>query len=233
MCGVIGYWPLGQAYPTTPRHQAFASLLLESRVRGMHAYGLKQPLAAVYRSSDPKDIVDAFMPGMPAIAHARYSTSGDWRTPENNQPIEVGHLSLAFNGVIHMGTREEFSREFGVECETYNDGEVFLRLLEKYQRQHDAPMEGDDLLGRHLAIRDACVASVLRDIGGGSFAGCWLEGGVLHAVRNERRPLWSWHHLGAIWYASTLDIFLRAGFPKSGEGGLLEPYKVQGHGVIA
>jgi glutamine phosphoribosylpyrophosphate amidotransferase len=126
---------------------------------------------------------------LPTIAHARYSTSGDWRTPANNQPLVVAEMALAFNGVISMGTKPEFEADFGVTCASDNDGEVFLRRLE----------------GGEPA--DAFIRRI-----NGSFAGVWLRDGRLYAGRNARRPLWRCYAHGAWWYASTADIFRRAGF---------------------
>ena len=98
-------------------------------------------------------------------------------------------IALAFNGVIHMGTREEFEREHGVKCDSDNDGEVFLRRLEN--EEPDTMILGEQW----------------------SFAGCWIVGKRLFAGRNRRRPLYRVDHLGARWYASTADIIRRAGGP--------------------
>lgn len=189
MCGVVGYRPVQATDPKELR-LAFCRLFEESTVRGLHAFGIYQNGAAT-RSFDREDIYSRFTPALPAIAHARYSTSGDWREVENNQPIVVGRTALVFNGVIHMGTREEFNRDFQVSCEGENDGEVFLRRMEK---------------GEHPGVFLSRLS--------GSFAGCWFdEQGVLWAGRNKRRPLWRCYYLGAYWFASTLDILRRAGFP--------------------
>lgn len=189
MCGVIGYVPLVDGSASGIAAQ-FERLFSESAVRGLHSFGLAQPGRAVVRALTLGDVVREFDARLPAIAHARYSTSGDWRDPQNNQPIVVGDLALAFNGVIHMGTKEEFERDFDVRCASYNDGEVFLRCLERG--------ETPEMFLSRLT---------------GSFAGAWLGRGRLRAARNERRPLWRCDMVDAVWYASTLDIFRRAGFP--------------------
>jgi len=195
---VIGYVPTPEAGLVGVVKEAFRALLLQSRIRGTHAYGLAQDGRVVKSTIDA--LVGAFDPRWPAVAHARYSTSGDWTVPENNQPIVVDRVALAFNGVIDMGTKEEFERRWGVRCDTANDGELFLR------RQGSA---------------EQFVATM-----GGSFAGVWADWGArkLHALRNERRPLWSSDHLGARWYASTRDIFVRAGFESLRE---LVPLKLE------
>jgi len=131
---------------------------------------------------------------------------------ENNQPLVAGGRALVFNGVIHMGTKPEFEKEFGVQCTTDNDGEVFLRMLAKA----DETAEGD---GTRSAHDDAeHILNVMDQQSHISFAGCWLDlQGRLWAARNERRPLWRASILDATWYASTRDIFLRAGFPEPTE----------------
>lgn len=188
MCGVIGYLPL------EPRDQeqreAFARLLSESRARGTHYFGVARP-GYVARSIDWREIAEDFDPSTPNIAHARYSTSGEWRVPENNQPIVVDHMALALNGVLHMGTKAEYEEEYQIKCEVDNDAEIFLRLLQRDGEQ-EAPR----------------VLEYLR----GSFAACWLIGDQLWFGRNERRPLWTATQHGARWYASTHDILIRALF---------------------
>tara|TARA_R110002110_G_scaffold243473_2_gene460073 strand:- start:372 stop:785 length:414 start_codon:yes stop_codon:yes gene_type:complete len=104
------------------------------------------------------------------------------------------------NGVIHMGNKSEFEQAFGVKCSVDNDAEIFLRHLEKEDDNGDA----------------LTPLSFINSITG-SFAGVWLENHddglcVLYAARNPRRPLWMSTQHGAVWVASTLDIFLRAGF---------------------
>lgn len=194
MCGVIGYFPREPDELTPTRMLA---LVTESAVRGVHAFGIAQAHGGMidcWKSVGP-DPRGAFLeadfdPEAPAVAHWRYSTSGDWRQSVNNQPILAAGRALAFNGVIHMGTKTEFEREFDVTCDSENDGEVFLRRLQR----------GDDPVQ---------FVSEMR----GSFAGVWLAtDGRLRALRNNRRPLWRAEAKDGIWYASTRDIFARAGF---------------------
>lgn len=189
MCGIVGYFPVS---PAADAFGAFQCLYAQSVIRGLHAFGIASPSSrgpVVIRSHEAAEVMTAFDPSRPAIAHARYSTSGDWHDHRNNQPITARSRALAFNGVIHMGTKEEFEAAFDVRCLSDNDGEVFLRRLER----------GDD------PVRFVSEMS-------GSFAGVWLEGRDLRAIRNERRPLWRCDAHGARWYASTADIFRRAGF---------------------
>ena len=187
MCGVIGYMPIEEA---SGRSEAFGNLMRESRIRGMHAYGIYQ--RECLHSTVLEQIIAAFDPNYPAVAHCRYSTSGDWQELKNAQPILVDDVALVFNGVISMKTKEEYEAEFNIKCNVDNDGEIFLR-------------------------QELCSdAEFIRDMKG-SFAGCILENGTLYVGRNARRPLWKCWYLEAWWYASTADIFKRADFPQPTE----------------
>lgn len=198
MCGIVGYSPVSPSEETV---LAFQRLFLESTVRGLHAFGIADPNRGVFRTFDPHLVPLAFDRGAPTIAHARYCQSGDWRVMENNQPLVVGSRALAMNGVIHMGTKEEFEAAFGVQCTVDNDSEVFLRRLE----QGRAPLD------------------FLKELTG-SFAATWLDNGVLYAARNPRRPLWRAEEFGGVWFASTADIFRRAGFTQVTE---VKPFDLQ------
>lgn len=194
MCGIIGYNPVT---PTADAPAAFTRLFDESRVRGTHAYGIARlaPWVVSFRSFDWEKIPQHFEPTWATVAHTRYCQSGDWQVMENNQPIVLGDHALAFNGCIHMGAKEEFEAAFGVQCQTDNDGEIFMRKC---------------LLGYESAEE---WLGTIR----GSFAGVWLSHGRLYAGRNARRPLWTCEAYGAKWVASTSDIFKRAGFPAAQE----------------
>jgi len=191
MCGIIGYMPLRSG--VDDNRSVFARLFDESRIRGHHAYGIAQPTLTsgynVLRSFNHVDIPLYFDVHFPMIAHARYSQSGDWRNMGNNQPIVAAGMALAHNGVIHMGTKAEFERDFDVHCTADNDSEVFLRQMEK-------GMDPQEFISTMT----------------GSFAGTWLKNGYVYAARNARRPLWKCEAYSALWYASTKDIFTRAGF---------------------
>lgn len=193
MCGIIGYKPIDPSEENqVARLNAFIRLFQESCIRGMHAYGIARAHGSdvyVHRTFEMLEIPAAFATTLPTIAHARYCQSGDWRVLENNQPIVVGDTALAMNGVISMGTKTEYEAEFGVSCAVDNDSEIFLRKLE----------QGMD------------AAEFIQSITG-SFAATWLADGKLYAGRNARRPLWKCVVYGAKWYASTEDIFRRAGF---------------------
>ena len=185
MCGVIGYKPFQQNDLQT---KMFERLFDESRIRGHHAYGIANQFITE-RSFSPSDVLKKFDPNLSTIGHTRYCQSGDWRVMENNQPLVVKDIKLDMNGVIHMGTKEEFEKAFNVVCEVDNDSEIFLQRLHGGQ-------DADEFI---LTIK-------------GSFAATLLVAGELFAGRNARRPLWKCLQHDALWYASTRDIFLRAGF---------------------
>lgn len=187
MCGVIAYLPID---PSDAVRSAVDALFYESSARGLHAAGFVQPIPEGFQRIMRADWAE-FDVSKPMIAHARYSTSGDWHNDDNNQPIVVEQVALAFNGVIHMGEKEEFEAAFNVKCRTANDGEVFIRKL----------------------LAGMSAADFLRELAG-SFAGAWLVHYQLWVGRNDRRPLWTCFAHGAFWYASTRDIFLRAKFPE-------------------
>lgn len=201
MCCVIGYRP-NLSGLEGERKLFFSKLMSEARIRGTHSFGVAQydsrgriEWTKTHDLDRLELVVNTFDPCHHMIAHARYSTSGDYTDDRNNQPIVVSEhdateIALVFNGVIHMGTREEFSAEYGVKCVSDNDGEVFVRRLLAGQRPID-----------------------FLDNFNGSFAGLWLAEGALSAMRNERRPLWRAEWLDAEWFASTRDIFRRAGIP--------------------
>jgi glutamine phosphoribosylpyrophosphate amidotransferase len=147
MCGVIAYFPhdASDGFDFDYARLIFTRVMQESKVRGLHSFGLahvetypvpteysphqRTGSVSVIRAHSLELVTDAFQPAWPTIAHCRYSTSGDWHVLDNCQPIVVGDLALAFNGVIHMGTKEEYEAAFGVRCVSDNDGEVFLRRL--------------------------------------------------------------------------------------------------------
>lgn len=193
MCGVIGYY---SAQPDPSDAAVVLRLFLESKIRGRHAYGLAwlengvpRTLRAHLQPPIMTQILAAVRAGQGAVTllgHTRYSTSGDWRTLANNQPLHIGDLALVFNGVIDMRTRAEWEAETGDTFVTENDGELFLK---------------------HLAAGLPAVEFVA---GRGSFAGCWFDGRVAYCLRNEFRPLWySVTPTNALIIASTANILRR------------------------
>lgn len=195
MCGVVGY---SCDAPGERHTRLLRALFRESRVRGLHAFGFSAwdgQQVVTRRFLALRECLDAIPAGVTRfIGHCRYSTSGDYTTPENNQPIQTGDAALAFNGVISMATKAEYERQHGRTYRTENDGEIFL---DKFVR--------DDGWLEFVAT------------GRFSFAGLVLRGGALTAVRNANRPLYSLRQDDATFFASTADIFRRAGFSETPE----------------
>lgn len=182
MCSVIGF--RGQFDPS-----AIGRVLAESRVRGLHAFGYYAELDGNpyhLRTTDYGEFVRGLMELEPNkfIAHFRYSTSGDWRDPINNQPIRTEFGALAFNGVVHQGTKAEMEQEFGMTLPADNDGHVLA-----------ARLFDDEFLKRPNI----------------TYAAVYMSGGNVYAIRNRLRPLWVTNTTDYSLAASTFDILDRAG----------------------
>lgn len=186
MCGVVGYQ---SDAPVLAHSDLVRSLCTEVSIRGLHAFGVATE-NRVYRYFSLA-MLDKFLarawPVGGLVAHTRYSTSGDWTDRRNNQPLVTGGMSLAFNGVIDMRTRAEYQQDWPWPFETENDGEIFSRWV--------------------LAGRDP-VEFVRRPC---SFAGVYLLGGDVWALRNGFRPLWYYCDEDTTLVASTRDAFVRSG----------------------
>lgn len=197
MCAIIGFH-------TEKNRPAQLDQLLsvwhQSRIRGLHAFGFairRGRELEVFKTTNFEELQEALVKAWPfnhMTGHCRYSTSGDWRDPDNNQPIVVGRDSLVFNGVVSMKTKEQNEDENGKKYLTDNDGEIVLR---KYIDNSN----WEAFIAHH----------------GFSFAGIFLDPELMVAMRNPRRPLWYAQHLGATYLASTQNIFLRAEILKSKE----------------
>jgi glutamine phosphoribosylpyrophosphate amidotransferase len=191
MCGVIGAKINSQDSEVKPFIQR---LFYESKIRGLHAFGFsffdgEKITTKKFRSFEKcvEEIPGEFKS---LIGHCRYSTSGDYLTELNNQPIEDQNTALAYNGVITMADKKEYEIENGRHYKTGNDGEIFL---DKYIRN------------------DQWESFVFNGLF--SFAGLVLgSNGSLVALRNQRRPLYVGKERGNTYFASTKDIFNRAGF---------------------
>lgn len=195
MCGVIGYQ---SDHPRAAHLQTLRRLFLESKIRGLHAFGF----AATWRGQNDrwmvvKDLdlrtVLAKLRAIPlgdwplsVIGHCRYSTSGDYRDPLNNQPITLDGMAFAFNGVLDMREKHQYETAYGRTYTTGNDGEIFMRHV----------LDGGD------PVEFACRT--------GSLAACYLYHGEAYALRNNYRPLWYATGSGTTWVASTVDILRRA-----------------------
>jgi glutamine phosphoribosylpyrophosphate amidotransferase len=194
MCAVIGFQGKGSKQTS----ERLLTLFNESKIRGLHAFGLAyyngpKLFCARFSELDMAQthlrVVASQNISLKLIAHCRYSTSGDWKDETNNQPIYIDGVAMAFNGVIRMSTKKEWGKEFGFKPITDNDGEIFVRKV----------LAGEDWV--------TWVAT-----GEFSFAGVMLHNKKLVALRNKQRPLWRVQDNGSNYFASTRDIFERAGF---------------------
>ena len=190
MCGIIGY----SSNQQTKKHTHLVrQLFRESQVRGLHAFGFSYRSSRGIETQKFRQIEDC-LKALPTeatsiIGHCRYSTSGDYKKPENNQPLQIEQTAMAFNGVISMATKEQNEAKYGRTYETDNDGEIFL---DKFTR--------DDEWLKFVAESKF------------SFAGLVLDQNQMIALRNKNRPLYKAKYDNATFFASTVDIFRRAGF---------------------
>ena len=185
MCGVIGY---SCDKPEKKHFDILYSLVYQSKIRGLHSFGFSYYknglITKKYHSIDQVKLPFANK----IIYHNRYSTSGDYKNHENNQPIALEDIALVFNGVLDMRKKKEIEKSYNIKMQTDNDGEIIIRLcnLDKYSIQHFVSNTN------------------------GSFAGMFLtKNNELFAIRNKNRPLWILKYEGATFYASTRDIFIR------------------------
>lgn len=164
------------------------NLFLESLVRGQESYGYYLvngtiPLWSNNAASiQIRQRIQALEDNTIILIHCRYSTSGN-----TGQPVVNRRAGLIFNGNIHMGSKEEIEKEFGIKMETDNDGEVFLTYLTSR---------------KHLNILDD------PDV---SFFGAWAQNRCLYAARNPRRPGYIYRENSNTYLVSTKDILKRAG----------------------
>lgn len=190
MCGVIGFY---SDQPNGQHREALLRLFTESKIRGLHAFGLSADFGdgeIVTRRFFSLPLLCRFLESMPPprwlMGHNRYCTSGDWQERGNNQPLEVDGAILVFNGVIDMRSRAEWESSYPFPFITENDGEVFIRR-----------MQAGEAPGRIVEV-------------GCTFAGLYFHQGEVWALRNAYRPLWFWPGARAIFLGSTRDIFRRA-----------------------
>jgi glutamine phosphoribosylpyrophosphate amidotransferase len=195
MCGIIGFVSRDGDEES---YYLLQQLILESKIRGLHSFGVSFPNGPGYNTGKAWDLepiialIHEYRPKS-LIYHNRYSTSGDYTQAINNQPIADGDLAVAVNGVISMKPKMEYELEFGVKCDSENDAEVLLRILE----------QGRDLGGflkEHPEITCAMV---------------YIKGPKIYALRNNKRPLHYFLWKNSIFVISTKDIAWRV-FQKNG-----------------
>lgn len=220
MCGIFGVCVEGEF---TEEHASLVeALFLESQLRGRHASGItwasgmvpemttvKHPVPAVqfvtsrmYLSTVPIGQIN-----VRALGHCRYSTSGDWENNDNNQPLTASNFSLVHNGLVSMGTKEEFEEQYSVETKSYNDSEVILRHVLRVKEDD----QGDKIpLDKALSKALHRIHRVEPPIFALGIMGRWWK---MLAVRDHLRPLWlfSCDSLGVKGFASTEGIIARVG----------------------
>ena len=188
MCSIIGY--VGEF-----DKELINKIFFNSRIRGLHAFGfsyyqdnqLKTNKYLTYK--DFVDDIFAIKPNM-FIAHFRYSTSGDYKILENNQPIQLNNKSIAFNGVISQKNKSEMEFEYDLILPEENDGYI---LINKYN-------------DKNFVYK--------KNI---SFAMVGLENKKLFAIRNDKRPLHIYKGNNKQIICSTKDILNRSGLKETNE----------------
>ena len=200
MCGVVGFYC---EQPNEGHIDLLDKIINQSKIRGLHSFGYtyKDEKLTTVKQHEIKDI--SFPLANKIIYHNRYSTSGDYKNHDNNQPIHIDDISLVFNGVLDMGTKEEIEQRYEVNMQTDNDGEIVIKKCGKDKHK----------------IQEFITNTK------GSFAGLILtDSNALYVIRNPNRPLWRLQHDNAFYFASTRDIFKRV--DESLEPVELEPNKL-------
>jgi len=186
MCGVVGF---SCKYIKDFHYEILHKLIIQSKIRGLHSFGYSYVKNNILITEKHHNIDNVELPrSSKIIYHNRYATSGDFADHTNNQPIANNNMSLVFNGVIDMRTKEEMEKHYNITMSTYNDGEIIIHKC------------GTDKNKIEQYISDMT----------GSFAGLMLTASnKLYAIRNANRPLWFLTYKTATYYASTRDIFKR------------------------
>ena len=190
MCGIIGF------FSETKDKKEIAMLkkvVMETKIRGLHSFGTAyfkngkikikkefelnfDKLFGKFINSNSKRI----------IFHCRYSTSGDYHKHKNNQPIKVGKVAIAMNGIISMERKKKYEKQFNVECKSGNDAEIILRKDMKYL----------EFLNEYNYV---------------SFAGVFLKKNKIVGLRNNKRPMYKFKYRESKFIVSTADIAVRSG----------------------
>lgn len=195
MCGVVGF---SCQDPKKYHLDLLHKIIIQSKIRGLHSFGYTYNAKKLVTVKH-HDLTKLELPlTNKIIYHNRYSTSGDYKDHNNNQPITNKNISLVFNGVLDMRTKQEIEKHYNIKMQTDNDGEIILHKYEENLEKY---------------IKETT----------GSFAGLILTNcNKLLAIRNTNRPLWKVNVNEAVYFASTKDIFIRA--DKTLEPVELKPY---------
>lgn len=190
MCSIIacsGDWDKDIVY----------KILKNSRIRGLHSFGFSyfDKNIKTNKYLDFKNFSDELLDIKPDkfIAHFRYSTSGDWKILDNNQPLNFSNISLVFNGVLDMRTKQEMEEAYKIKMISENDGELaILKYLSGIQN----------------------LKNFINDCGK-TFAGCFLtEENKIYAIRNKLRPMAISFQEKVTYLTSTTDILKRSDIDK-------------------
>lgn len=186
MCSVIGY---KGDFDT----ELVKKLLYNSRIRGLHAFGYSFYLnneLTTRKFLDYKLFEQSICEEKPNlfIAHFRYSTSGDYKLIDNNQPLQQNNVCIAFNGVLSQKKKAEIEEEYQIVLKSDNDGYLLIQKLN----------DVDFLMKKNI-----------------SFALVGLQLGKLFFMRNEKRPLHVFESDKLKVIASTKDILQRSGIENS------------------
>lgn len=186
MCGVVGY---SSTNPNQDDINLLKQLIVQSKIRGLHSFGYSYVYKGELKHKKYFDYKEVNFPITDKIIyHNRYSTSGDYKVHHNNQPIYNDTMSMVFNGVIDMRTKNQMEEHYNIKMKTDNDGEI---ILQKY-------------------ANDKFMLKEFISNMKGSFAGLFLnEQKILCAIRNENRPLYKLERNNSVFFASTRDIFKR------------------------
>jgi glutamine phosphoribosylpyrophosphate amidotransferase len=194
MCAIVGF------ISKNPNEKALITLkrlFIESKIRGMHAYGYAATQGnSLYSNKGNllKPVLDSIKQPNALIGHCRYSTSGDYKDMNNNQPIRYKDEYMVFNGVIDMRTKAEMEQAYKITMNCDNDGEIMLQTTNKL-----------DFLQKDV-----------------SFAGIFLSGNKISLMRNRNRPAYIGFKHDSVYIGSTKDIMQRALISEIEEA---EPYK--------
>lgn len=185
MCGVVGF---SCENPDIKKIELLQKIIIQSKIRGLHSFGYSY-IDNSLKTKKRHDIKNVNLPlANKIIYHNRYSTSGDYKNHNNNQPITNPEMSLVFNGVLDMGTKTEIEDRYNIKMSTDNDGEILLQKCGTNKEK---------------------IINYVKQTSG-SFAGLILTASnELFAIRNPNRPLWKLDYNNATYFASTKDIFKR------------------------
>ena len=202
MCGIIGF------FSETKDKKEIAMLkkvVMETKIRGLHSFG-----TAYFKNVKIKVIKDFELnfnnlfedfinsKSKRIIFHCRYSTSGDYHKHKNNQPIKVGKVAIAMNGIVSMEKKKKYEKEFDVECKSGNDAEIILRKDMKY-------------------------LEFLNEYNDVSFAGIFLRKNKIVGLRNNKRPMYKFKYRESKFIVSTKDIAVRSGIDSAK---VVKPFKL-------